>query len=91
MNYLNDLLESHIGRIQEIITIVDINEELVHIAVANLKHLKVDLVATGRNAGILNKVNHQLKMYKQVARIPQLQSKMLLEHRQLVPRFGLVR
>lgn len=75
MAYLEDLKNDFIARVNEIVTIGDINEELVTIAVNNLEHLRSDLVATGRNQGILRKVNTQLAMYRQVARIPQLESK----------------
>ena len=75
MSYFSSLLDAHVARVQEIVAISDINEELVKIAVSNLQHLKNDLEATGRNAGILNKVNVQLNVYEQVAQLPELESK----------------
>lgn len=81
---LNVTFENFILKINEISAIADINEDLVAIAVSNLEHLKKDLEATGRNQGILRKVNTQLDMYKQVAKIPELASKYPILRGQMV-------
>jgi hypothetical protein len=62
-------------RITNVSTLGDINEELVKIAINNLKSLKTDVIATGRNQGVLTKIDTQLLMYEQVARIPELATK----------------
>lgn len=81
---LEKTFDDFIVRINEITAIADINEELVVIARRNLEHLKADIEATGHNTGILNKVNTQLLMYRQVARIPELASKFPILRGQMI-------
>lgn len=84
MKYLEKVLADFTERIKEIISIGDINEELVQIAVTNLKYLRDDLVASERNAGIIRKVDIQLLMYEQVAKIPELESSFPILRGQMV-------
>ena len=84
MEYLNDILADVEERIDHISAIGDVNEDLVKIARVNLESIKADLTATGKNAGILNKVNTQLRMYDQVAMIPALATKFPIIREQMI-------
>jgi len=75
LDYLSEIYAELEERIDNIRALADVNEELVAIAINNLRSLRTDVIATGRNQGILAKIDHQLEMYKQVAQIPQLTTK----------------
>ena len=75
LDYLSEVYADLDERIDNIRTLADVNEELISIAINNLQSIRKDLAATGRNLGILSKIDNQLLMYQQVARIPQLTTK----------------
>lgn len=84
MEYLTDILADTEERIDDIQAIGDINEDLVKIAVSNLDVIKTELESTGRNQGILSKVKRQIDTYKQVARIPELETKFPIIREQMI-------
>lgn len=84
MDYLSDLVDRHTNRIQEIATIANINGVLIEIAVNDLKSIKNDLDATGRNIPIRTKVERQIEKYKMVARLPDLQPQFSILRGQIV-------
>ncbi|MEO7905167.1 MAG: hypothetical protein ABIR91_05250 [Candidatus Saccharimonadales bacterium] len=84
MEYLTDLLADVEERIDHIRTIGDINDDLVSIAVNNLYSVKADLVATGRNGQIINKVNRQINMYDKISLIPEVKKKLPIIYEQMI-------
>lgn len=75
LEYLDEVYADVDERIDNILTLGDVNEELVKIAVNNLKSLRTDVAATGRNLGVLHKIDTQLTVYDQITLIPQLTTK----------------
>ncbi|MGY4893329.1 MAG: hypothetical protein ACO1N2_01380 [Candidatus Saccharimonadota bacterium] len=84
MEYLSDTYADLDERIDNIRAIADVNEDLVKIAVSNLNSIRKDIVATGRNQGILQKVDRQLETYKEVAKIPELTTKFPIIREQII-------
>ena len=83
MDYLTELLADVEERIDRIKTIGDVNKDLLDIAV-NLKSIRKDLEATGRNIQILDKVSRQIKMYDSVASLTEVNRKLPILYEQMV-------
>jgi hypothetical protein len=84
MDYLTEAFADLEERIDNVSAIGDVNEDLVKIAIGNLEIIKADLELTGRNQGILKKVERQLATYQDVARIPQLTTKFPIIREQMI-------
>lgn len=84
MDYLTEILADIEERVDDIQAIGDVNEDLVKIAVTNLQAIKKDLEATGKNLGVLQKIDRQLNTYEDVAKIPELTSKFPIIREQMV-------
>ena len=84
MEYLTEIYADLDERIDDIRAVGDVNEELVKIAINNLRSLRADVVTTGRNQGILQKIDTQIGMYDQVARIPALTTKIPIIREQMI-------
>lgn len=84
MDYLTDILADLDERIDDIQTIGDINHDVLTISANNLKSIRKDIIATGRNQAIQKKIEQQLSTLTQVSQLDLIREKLPVLYEQMI-------